>query len=301
MRSVTTGTVIGIGVLVVAACVLGTVVGREDVAGAEQRIQDLREDISLLNLINGLNLTQDQMKGLLALAKQARDLRRAYFDEASQTIGEAESSFRELKGVIEKNREIPRQVEARAGRANENIKLLAQAYLKDLQGLSGKAKRLLLESQLVVIDEFKPCLIPPRNLKNPVRAGQADEGEAGVAMLGKLRQMPEAVFQARADFLAEEHVGRIERHLGKLPPHERQDAKRNFSEVVCKAREMDAVQFNLNKGELAASLRPERLVQKVGSRLEEQAYGKPDKVAKFLLSDRAIPMYEQRLGLSAAL
>ncbi len=272
-------------------------VEREDPVSAE--IGRLREEINLLNLFNGLNLKQEQLGKLRDYAVEAEKLRESYFNSASMTVGEALAAFRELRGVLAENEGLPKDVEARAAQANLRLKGLEERYRADVRSLESRAASVLTAAQQVVLEEFKPCLIPPRNLKDPVRAGQAANRERGVEMLSKLRSLPEPVYESQIDNVAEKRLEIYEKHKGKLSEKESAASIRRLKAVAARARKMDDTQFEVEKEKLAEELHftdeLETLLKKV-DKVRVDKFGGPGKSGRFLLSPAAISIYEERLG-----
>lgn len=62
-------------------------------------ISELRKDISLLNLLNGLYLTDKQAREILTLAINAKQLKEDYLKENSSLIQEEKKAFNELKNL----------------------------------------------------------------------------------------------------------------------------------------------------------------------------------------------------------
>lgn len=74
------------------------------------------------------------------------------------------------------------------------------------KALEKELSQVLTPEQLQVVEDFKPCLIPPRDLKNPVRAGQASSNEHAVKRLRRLRAAPENQWLARRDKIVQRMV-----------------------------------------------------------------------------------------------
>jgi hypothetical protein len=273
------------------------VVKSDDLAVAE--IARLREEINLLNLFNGLNLTTEQIGQLRSCASEAKDLREAYFNQASQTVTEAVESFRELRVVLAQNNGLPKRVETRAALSNERLKELTKQYDADIRELEQRAIAVLAPAQRVVLEEFKPCLIPPKNLKNPVRAGQAANRERGVELIGKLRRLPEPTYNAKIDEIAEKRLEMYEKHRGKLSAKERTASIARFKSTVGRARKMDDTNFQLEKEELAKQIEPRDDLAALLEKAEvvrSEKFGKLGKGGRFLLSPAAIGIYEERVN-----
>ncbi len=65
-----------------------------------QRVASLSEDVSLLNLINGLCLTRDQMERLTELSRRAARARREELERRRKAAEELGEALRELRGRL---------------------------------------------------------------------------------------------------------------------------------------------------------------------------------------------------------
>src|SRR3989338_2133550 len=172
-----------------------------------KQIAALREDINLLNLLNGLNLTDEQSSRVMNLATEARAVRQGSLGENAQLLNEFKETLLTLKeGVMDKNWRPDPEIEKKAGQLNHKLKELKEESFTRLQVLEGEAKGVLTPGQLAIIEDYKPCLIPPKDLKSPTRAGQAFDTAPVERFLTRARST-----------LTEEFRDRLEKHLGPLP------------------------------------------------------------------------------------
>ncbi len=61
------------------------------------QLQSLREEIQILNLLNGLNLTDEQSRKILNLATEARNIREESLERNTQLLGKFKESLLALK------------------------------------------------------------------------------------------------------------------------------------------------------------------------------------------------------------
>lgn len=271
---------------------------------ARDRVLRLHEEISTLNLLNGLNLSREQMTQILNLARQAQVLRRQVTSGSREVTGslqEAESAFTALKAEIMKGAargEIP----ARAQKINARLKELREKNLDQVtagyEALTRKLTQVLTPEQLQVVETFKPCLIPPLDLRDPVRAGQAAP-QGLVKRLRQLREMPENAWQARREMIARNAVEKFHKHP-RLSEEEKAAEAARLLALMEKARRLPAVEFEMEKERLAEEIHPkERLkVQRAEARarFQEENSWKKSRLSRFLLGDAVVSVLEQRLG-----
>lgn len=269
-----------------------------------KQIEALREDINLLNLLNGLNLTDEQSSRVMNLAAEARAVRQGSLEENAQLLNEFKETLFTLKeGIMDKNWRPDPEIEKKAGQLNHRLKELKEEGFTRLQALEGEAKGVLTPGQLAIIEDYKPCLIPPKDLKSPTRAGQAFDTAPAERFLTRARSIPDERYARARDILTEGFLDRLEKHLGPLPD---KTAKREeVLRVIEQARAMTDEEFALEKEDMASKLapRPEHQLPQADPRQGQRpAFGFHgrgiDKVGRFLLDERIIPILEKRLALS---
>ncbi|NOY81260.1 MAG: hypothetical protein GXP31_09680 [Kiritimatiellaeota bacterium] len=153
--------------------------------------------------------------------------------------------------------------------------------------LSPEVNRILSDGQRAILDGFSCCLTPPRELGDPVRAGQAEVSARSVDLLRKVRACPEA----RWPWMRAAILGRIHDLASAINPgaseSRRSVAARNVGEVVDRARSLSDVRFELEKGELAKEVRAALIPPR----------GKwPHRAAYFLLIPGASRVYTKLIG-----
>jgi hypothetical protein len=276
-------------------------------AEAERQLNELFHDISTVNLLNGLHLTKKQTEDLLALARQADERRKASDVAASfrKALTDAIAAYEAFKAEANRKGEPPgERLSQRALHHESLIKDLrnrrAETVDDHMPEFDARLKGILTEAQLQVIESFRPCLVPPKDLKDPVRAGQAESGR-GIQMLAEWRRIPEPVWRERKGEMASRYVERLGHGRLEITDEKVRAAERKrFMETVEKARAMADVEFEMEKAKLSAQLNPqERLGQIIeGTRVvRDRAIPKEvSRAARWLLSPRIIPILEERLG-----
>ncbi|MEW6746421.1 MAG: hypothetical protein AB1486_27075 [Planctomycetota bacterium] len=271
----------------------------------EARILELRREINLLNLMNGMVFTRDQLTQLAAAASKAGELMGSP-DPSREELRDYEQALRRLWSCMNRREVI------RTGLLHDVTRLAREVHLGKpaarstpaLGGLVSDVEELLSESQRSVLVDFKPCLIPPKNLKDPVRVGQAADRSHGVALLTRLRATPERKWRELGDFVVTRALEEIERHQGSLPAEERDAALAHLREILERARAMDDAQFELEKKDLAAELghlnRKETLESKLRELRGDEAIV-AEKVRAFILDPCFAKLASERLALGAGL
>ena len=299
----------------VAACLAATVPvlaedGRpvpEDLDACIKEVRALQADINLLNLVNGLNLTKEQVAGMLKEAQGVEEylapLDRTAREERALRAEEAEV-LRAVRDRLLKEGAVPptlearwRVLEQRRHRMEGKWKLRPQA-LERIRSAAGRVERMLSGAQLQVLCEYQACLIPPKNLKDPVRVGQARSTGPGEARLEQVRALPDEVYGRLLPTIIEKLTAAAEHHAGAMDEAERKAYRKRVLETLKAARAMDDVEFALNKSDLAARLEPEDRAEVLVDRLASmgiERYGIQGRITRFLLVPRIIPILKKRL------
>jgi len=222
----------------------------------EQTLNRIRTEINNWNLVNGLHLSRDQLRGLMGLIDRWEQVDAFEHDPA------------------------------RRGRATR------EQIRRERLRLEAEADATLNPGQREVLAEYKPCLLPPKNLKNPVRVGQARDTSHLARWLERMRSLPEEGLEAAI----EKAIARQEDHLGPLPGSQRTARRSLLAEVVAEVRAMSDVDFELSKGELIARIEPEDQRQVLAGQIEvlQRKKGLTGTTARFLLQPHMKPVLRLR-------
>jgi hypothetical protein len=124
-----------------------------------------------------------------------------------------------------------------------------------LKTLSPKVDQLLTDSQKEILRTFTCCLTPPKDLSDPIRAGQATSGEREIEILRAVRKVPTAYWPyARSRALKKLELMLIFKYPGITEEKIKTICDR-VGEVYDKARALSDVDFEMDKGTLAAEIK----------------------------------------------
>lgn len=273
----------------------------------ERAVKTLRTDINVLNLINGLHLTSEQLISLRELARKASELNHV----ESQRIDTV--AFNELLRTLRvlrdraANDEFQPILLARAGQSARQAGLLPTPKPRQqftLREIAAQAATILTDEQKQVIADYKPCLIPPKNLKDPVRVGQATSNEAGIAALRRLRSIPAVIYQRRKGEIIEGLARKIEARGGQYPAEEREAFKQRLTVLVDRVRSLSDADFELQSNELATEFRKLARKEMLKEQLKELTAPSEDvqlmnKIIANLLHPRVEVVVSERLQILA--
>ena len=252
-----------------------------------EKARQLNHEIVLLNLINGLYLTPEQMQTLIDKVETAEEVRSTFLLELDQNKSVFEDVLTEVRNVLLGGEEIPQDLKKRV----HEMKAL-QHRLEDEKGeklvrLESELLSLLTENQLLVIEDYKPCTIPPAQGKIGQSVEAAAEGI--VRTFERIRDMPEERYHFAKERFVTFHRDKVERHLGFESTEEREAYRENILKILNKVRKLSDKKFLLQKSELAQELLPENIKT---YKLRKNELGK---VGRFLLEPALIPLLKSRI------
>jgi hypothetical protein len=276
-----------------------------------ETVRNLFRDISTVNLLNGLYLTEVQMKEILVLAKKSQRIKQEFIEKRGavfiNALDKAELAYQNLFAEIMKGEPAKQgsPIEREAVRIERQLKEIThkaiQTMSNELSVLDYELSKILMPEQQQVIEGFKPCLIPPKDLKNPVRAGQASSNDRGINMLRRIREIPSHTWNHRKYQFLARHVERFSRYRSVMTEAEKEKEIQRLLNLTEKARALSDTDFELEKETLAEELRPTNMVHDLREELEKRVpYMRRVKVSKssrFLLNERIIPILEERLSM----
>ena len=251
------------------------------------KIHELNRDIVLLNLINGLYLTEEQTESLIEKINEAEEAREVFEKALEEKEKNFEDVLKDVRNVLLTGGEIPDDLKRRVREMKEIQHRSQDERGEKLINLESEVEGLLTKNQLVTIDSYKPCTIPPAQGKIGQSVETAAEGIA--RKLSRIRRLPNSRYEMMKDMFVDFSMDKVEKHLGFRNPEEKEQYRRQTMDTFEKARNLSDKEFLLQKGELALELMPEEV--KIRRRRKNQ-FGR---VGFFLLDPALIPILETRL------
>ncbi len=229
---------------------------------ATNRVKDLLREIDILNLLNGLNLTDQQMLSLMAAGLEADRLRAAARSEIEELNARMEKALRTLHTqIVQKHFTATEGLTALAVCARDfnNARTKTCEISGKLDGelgkLETKVREIVTPAQVEVIDGYASCLIPSKLQKDPTRIGQAVENASKYEkLLAKIRETPSNKWEAAAEELLCAHFDYLEHHYYTFTEDERKVERARVLGIVKKALAQDEVDFQLNKTTLSQEI-----------------------------------------------
>jgi hypothetical protein len=249
------------------------------------KTEELRREIRLLNLINGLDLNQEQMEIVLANARENKKLRDQFEKALLNKQEEMEVALDEVRSYLRENKEIPPQTVRNYRRLDREVR---EARLKIQEGMKDLAKEIeesLEPHQLYQLQEFVPCIIPPKGEK---RIGQAKDHKGLTRNLERIRRIPSHVYQQNKEEIAGKTLEGLKLHAPLFAEINDEEMERCIESIYDAVRNLEDAEFEIQKEQLAEDL---------VSPFQTQAPSKSlmRKIAGFLLSAEVIPVLEGRI------
>jgi hypothetical protein len=257
----------------------------------DEQVETLRSQISALNLINGMFLTKDQLIKYLDVLKDKKDLDDKYQKKFNGLKSELAENFNKLLKDVGENKGISKDVQEKANGINKEEKDLAEDYKLKLIDLENNIEAFLTENQKCIIDEFKPCLIPPKNLRDPARVGQA-KGDASsvVSELEKIKDVPPKRYEKVKSKFIERYLEEYEKKISVLSADEKQKLINQVAGIIDEVRSMPKVDFEMKKEEIGKELILDKMKKEKRKKYEV------GKTGKILLEESLIPIIEKRIS-----
>jgi len=247
-----------------------------------QEIAELQAQIHSLNLVNHLYLTKDQASKLLALARENKALEESGERGLLAVKGPYVQALQSLRDELLKVPDPAPDVKKSFNAEKEKVDSLRESFEKSREGMVARARQVLSENQLIIVSEYKACLIPIKNLADPSRIGQASDNSVALRLLDKARTLPERKYLANKEKALHKLVEKLSRfYEAEEIPALMETISKTFDE----ARAMSDADYELKKGELAKRISPKEMEPRTGKALNNA-------IARFLLDPQAIVVLE---------
>lgn len=255
----------------------------------EDDLKNTKHQIHILNLLNGLELSQEQMRLILDAAYTAKDTHLKAEQKITYTEKETASAYDKVLSVAKAGSlVIPEDIASGVHRVNRGLDEAKKTAQEELTSLITKIKDNLEPHQVYTLQNYKPCIIPP---VKEGRIGQADSSAGLSKMLERVRSLPANRYYVVREEIAQRQIDRAK---AKVPAGfivDEEKLKTQLLKAMDEVRTVSDVDFALKKEEIAQNIKnqlaPERPPMDIGI-----------KIGRFLLSPEIIPILEQRLASS---
>ena len=215
----------------------------------------LKHEVDLLNILNSLYLNNVQMNSLILVSTKLERERRQHAQEVMKlnTVlekGYADMRKRAMAGEAVNACALPdscKQAQTRLSQIHRDLSAMKLAC-------QAQAKAILTENQLEKVYNYQHCLIPVKDLKDPTRIGQADAVSGNEKTLKRVRAMSQEEFEAALPCMIDKHIKGIEYYCGEMSAADKKKEGERYTAVFEQARKMSGLDFEFNRGRIAAQL-----------------------------------------------
>lgn len=271
-----------------------------------REINRLKHRISFWNLFNGLNLSREQIEELIAINTEYKEKLQESIAKAIKVLSESRESLKKWEQAV-RDGNLPPEEMKQAGRASRMTKEFHQQFKDIKEPFLARLNNVFTDAQKEVIKGFKPCVVPPHDLRDPIRVGQASSNEYAVRMLKRIRSIPSQKFPTVLDRIVEVHLDKISRRY-RLTDEEIAQERQRMRELLKKVYYMDDVDFEMNKEELADEFKYKDKVEVLREDLrniQQELYRTQkvrdpvgtSKIVRYFLDPEIIPLLQYRLKL----
>lgn len=244
----------------------------------------LRREVQLLNLLNGLELSELQMQVILEKVLEAEEIRDRLRAEGDENQADVLRVLSQFKAVLMQGENVSDDWKREWHALYSESCALMEEYEREMDRLAREIEAHLEDYQRYALERFVPCIVPP---EGELRIGQAGSTAGIEAILARVRQIPPQRFRVRKERLLEDFLQRLRVHLPRGYVLDEAQVKDKLLSVVEQARALSEVEFEVQKGDLAQQLKA--LVRVPAPPLSA-------KIKAHLLDPHIIPLLEEKLG-----
>ncbi len=265
-----------------------------------KEIAAVTEDVSLLNLLNGIYLTADQVEELIALAAEVQKTRDAFVARNQKLQDQYLLVLKEFKTVLQANEGFSAGEQKKVQDIEQQLKMQQQGFYADIKDFDRRLNDILDDSQKYIIQRFQPCIIPPQELSNPIRAGQAGSDLSAIEnILLLINRLPPKAYESFVEDFVDNLLFDREVHFGVMAPEEKEQERKRLLSVAEEARRMTEEDVLIHKTRLAKQMVHyyEEISRKFNDFLELNSamHGGLSRAGQYLLNPRVLPLLEAHL------
>ncbi|MFC2158027.1 hypothetical protein ACFLT9_09345 [Acidobacteriota bacterium] len=258
-----------------------TVSEAQEISQAEH----LRREIRVLNLVNGLDLSPEQIRKIVECAEEIDRLKSSLQTAMQEWDRDMEDVLGEIRSQLEEKTEV-REETAQAFHKNSNQAKIGRLKINEKIRASAKEIEDILEPhQLFQLEEYVPCIIPP---KGELRIGQSRDYKGITKKLEQVRKIPDRAYRRRKGDIAQRAVLGVKLNNPRLVDLDEGEILKNVKSLYDRARQLSDTEFEIQKDALAEEL---VLVLKPGGKTGPVI----QKIEKFLLSPEVVTILRNRM------
>jgi len=254
-----------------------------------EAVREMHHDIILLNLVNGLYLSPEQIGDLLPKIQEAEKARQQARSQLAGLEAPLLEAMGEIHEVLVRGDEISDEMKKSFHQLKKRRFEIEDQQGEALQQLELEVSNILTSNQKIVIENYKPCVIPPAEGK--IGQDRDSKGSGLVKTLDRLRSMPERRYHQVKEMLADITMEKAERYIGFENDEEKEMYRQQLLETFQLARSMSNKEYLLKKQTMADELIPKELQN------HKRRKNQLGRMGRFLLDSALLPLLQQRQQL----
>ena len=251
-----------------------------------QEVLQLHKEIQIINLVNGLDLSQSQMLFIMEKAQEVSTIKTNSINEVNEKKENICAMLSELKKYNIADKEISPELKRKVHTAEAQLQERRYEVRRLIEQATKDVLHILNGHQLYQLEHYIPCLIPP---PGESRIGQLDKTEGIINQLTRIRNLPEWLYEKKKYDIVEKTLEKIEKHTPKNTEFQREAARIKILQLFDEMRELSDADYMLQKNEYADKLKQKFSIEKT---MLDVSY----KVEHFLLDPLIIPIIEDKMS-----
>lgn len=261
-----------------------------------RQVINLRRQISLLNLVNGLDLSPSQVRRLVPILERARRIKRAAHQDYLGTQAQRAATLRKLRNhLIAHPGDIPRDLRRQVHQMTKLDHRIMDYYQAELRRLEVAIESILKPHQVYLVQLFRACIIPPKDIRGPARIGANDSVvPVPKGLFNRIRRMPRWRFEQAVGTIARRIKDRLERRKGVLPKKMQAGEIDRLVRVLTRVRRLNQAEYEINKTRLAEQLfRPYMVHHR---RVHRRKKGHPGLIGRYFFQPEMLQILRMKAG-----
>ena len=252
-------------------------------------VDQFRQQISAINLLNTLFLTKAQYENygaLLNRMQETRDQLQRMVDGINSSL---KSKYEDLYDEISRSKAASKNTAAAILDLQNQEANIQKQYEAKLFELDDQLNRLLTTSQLSLVDGYIPGLVPQNGNANPAALSQVSgEVTAAFSTFQRIRQVSEPKYAETRKKEIDEYLSRYEKKVEALTPEKRKSELIRVGRIFDSVRNMNNYEFEKTKEDNARQILLDQAVKRIKNEMS--------KAGKFLLDTRLVQLVQKRIA-----
>jgi hypothetical protein len=216
------------------------------------KVKELTKEIQILNLLNGCDLSQQQVLELKEFVQRVEAIEREFNEYLEENAALFEAGLEKSIEILRKGEALPPSLRKEISSRSHEVKEQHREMEDNILEIAGAVEDMLKPHQVQLLKEYVPCLIPP---PGEMRIGQSGTPEGLMVHLERIRELPDTVYREKRDIIVERAVERKKVHTSPRDGFDEEEERERIGDLLDRARGMDDIAFALGKEDLAAGLK----------------------------------------------